>query len=196
MKKYVLAVIAVFTMSMAFAQAPQEGFRPQLSNKNKTELAQKRTDKMVRKYGLNDKQAKELLALNTEYQGKIGIPGGKEKGRRMHTCDCPCCKMMMEMMQQCMQHNGPRPEMNDSAHKGRMPMMQMNDSTHKGRMPMMQMGGEKKIDRAKMEEMMKERKAAREEYNAKLAKIMNKKQFSQYQQSCENKLKNINSDNK
>jgi hypothetical protein len=218
MKKYVLILMAVFTMSMAFAQAPQGGFKPQLSNKSKTEMAQKRTDKMVKKYGLNAKQAKDLQMLNTEYQGEIGMPGGKRKNKRMHTCDCPCCKMMMAMMQQCMmQHRkGHHHEMNDSMHQNdsienlvkKLPgaeisddgMIKVNgkkiDKILVNGKPMMQMSGEKKLDRAKMEEMMEERKIAREEYDAKLAKIMNKKQFAEYKSNSEKKQKRFNPDNK
>lgn len=218
MKKYILALVAVFTMSTTFAQMSQKDSEPQSNNERKTEMVQKRTDKMVKKYGLNEKQAKSLLALNSEYQGKIWMPG--KSGKRMHQCNCPCCRMMMAMMQQYMQHGGmpdmqqgakpgdrPCQEMNDSSCRGRMPMMrmgenqkmdkpckEMNDSSCKGRMPMMRLGKAQKMDKSKMEENMKQRKAAREEYDTKLAKIMNKKQFAEYKANRENKQKKFKSE--
>jgi hypothetical protein len=224
MKKYILTIVAIFIISMAMAQAPQEGPMPEMGNKGKTEMAQKRTDKMVKKYGLNEKQAKELLSLNIEYQGKLNFPGGKKKERRMQMCNCPCCRMMMTMMQEFMKHrgmegygipegDGPRQmgkndrrmphnmcnEMKDSTNGPRFmdhtPQIHPNDTTiHKNRMRMERM--EQKMDKKEMGGNMEEHKIAKEEYETKLAKIMNKKQYADYKTNTKNKQKRIKGDNK
>lgn len=79
MKKIALTLIAALTMSMA-AQAQNEGKKKGEKKFDKTEMAQKRTDRMVEQYGLNDDQAKKLLALNTEYADKMGPRGGHRGG--------------------------------------------------------------------------------------------------------------------
>lgn len=71
MKKLILALIAIMTMTAAQAQndRPQrEGRR----NFDPTEMAKKRTDDAVKKYGLNEEQAAKLLELNKKYAGQMG----------------------------------------------------------------------------------------------------------------------------
>lgn len=46
---------------------------------DKKNFAQHRTDRMVKKYGLDEKQAAQLLELNTKYSGKIGPLGHRHK---------------------------------------------------------------------------------------------------------------------
>ena len=71
MKKTIIAIAAAIVMSAtAMAQEQKdckEGKRP-----NKTEMTKKRTERMVKQYGLNADQAKQLQALNEKYAGKIG----------------------------------------------------------------------------------------------------------------------------
>lgn len=78
MKKVLVMIVAALGITMsAYAQSDnnQQGERPQMS---KTEMIQKQTSRMVERYGLNDDQARQLLKLNTSYDGKImGMPGGR-----------------------------------------------------------------------------------------------------------------------
>lgn len=76
-KTLVLALIAFVTVSStAVAQPdPNRHGRP-----DKTEMAKRRTEQMVEKFGLNDEQAAKLLTLNTQYADKIR-PG---RGFGMH----------------------------------------------------------------------------------------------------------------
>ena len=57
-------VAAVMFSSAAMAQDQEKG-------KKKEEMAKHRTEKMVKDYDLNDKQAAKLLALNTKYADKM-----------------------------------------------------------------------------------------------------------------------------
>lgn len=82
----------------AMAQDDQKQ-RPQGQRPDRTEMIQKRTDDVVKKYGLNDKQAKELLSLNTKFADKMRGPRGMRpegKGKRPEGKD--------------VRQGGPRPE--------------------------------------------------------------------------------------
>lgn len=79
MKKIVIALTAVLMMSTA-AMA-QDGQRRERRQMDRTEMIKQRTDNTVQKYGLDEKQAKELLALNTEYADKMGPGMGMRGGR-------------------------------------------------------------------------------------------------------------------
>jgi len=82
MKRIVMTMLAAALMtSAAFAQEKKEGQRPERKF-DKTEMVKHRTDEVVKKYSLNDKQAKQLLALNEKYADKMG-PGarGNRHGR-------------------------------------------------------------------------------------------------------------------
>ena len=57
-------VAAVMFSSAAMAQDQEKG-------KKKEEMAKHRTEKMVKDYDLNDKQAAKLLELNTKYADKM-----------------------------------------------------------------------------------------------------------------------------
>ena len=68
-----MAIVASITFTigaMAQEQNAQDGQqRPQFSQE---QMTQRRTDAMVKQYGLNEEQAKQLLELNTKYAGKMG----------------------------------------------------------------------------------------------------------------------------
>lgn len=77
MKKMILAFIAVLALSTgAYAQNNDQRMKmtPQ-------EMIQKRTDRIVQKYGLDSNQAKQLLELNQKYAGKMGAMGMRGPGR-------------------------------------------------------------------------------------------------------------------
>ena len=71
MKKYMFTMIAAMLMSVAaFAQNDKKECKCD-DQKGKKEMVQHRTDKMVKKYALDEKQAAQLLELNTKYAGKM-----------------------------------------------------------------------------------------------------------------------------
>ena len=83
MKKMILALVAVMTMTAAQAQNDNKPERGNHRKMDKTEMVKKRTDDAVKKYGLNDEQGTKLLALNTKYADKMGPRmGGPRGGRR------------------------------------------------------------------------------------------------------------------
>ena len=83
MKKIILAIVAIMTMTAAQAQGDQQrgnGERPRV---DRTEMLKKRTDDAVKKYGLNEDQAAKLLALNEKYADKMRPGRGGRGGRGM-----------------------------------------------------------------------------------------------------------------
>ena len=64
MKKIIVAMIALFALSSAtFAQTEDSR---SASRPSKEEMIKERTERTVKRYGLNDTQAKQLLELNTK----------------------------------------------------------------------------------------------------------------------------------
>lgn len=72
MKKMMLALVAMFALSSAtFAQecCKKDGEKKEVS---KADFAQKRTEQMAERYGLNSDQKAKLLAVNTAFFEKYG----------------------------------------------------------------------------------------------------------------------------
>lgn len=89
MKKLVLTMIAMVTMSLSAMAQDTAQVRRQF---NPEQMAKMRTDAVVKKYGLNDDQAKKLLELNTRFAGKIrpmGPMGGQRRGGQRMQGDRP-----------------------------------------------------------------------------------------------------------
>lgn len=89
MKKLVLTMIAMVTMSLSAMAQDTAQVRRQF---NPEQMAKMRTDAVVKKYGLNDDQAKKLLDLNTRFAGKIrpmGSMGGQRRGGQRMQGDRP-----------------------------------------------------------------------------------------------------------
>lgn len=89
MKKLVLTMIAMVTMSLSAMAQDTAQVRRQF---NPEQMAKMRTDAVVKKYGLNDNQAKKLLDLNTRFAGKIrpmGPMGGQRRGGQRMQGDRP-----------------------------------------------------------------------------------------------------------
>lgn len=90
MKKIILAIAAVMTMTTAMAQGDNQQGRPERKKMDKTEMVKMRTDRTVKQYGLNEEQAKQLLELNNKYADLMGPgmggprPGGRGMGRGNH----------------------------------------------------------------------------------------------------------------
>lgn len=89
MKKLVLTMIAMVTMSLSAMAQDTAQVRRQF---NPEQMVKMRTDAVVKKYGLNDDQAKKLLDLNTRFAGKIrpmGPMGGQRRGGQRMQGDRP-----------------------------------------------------------------------------------------------------------
>lgn len=77
MKKVMITLMAAALMSTsAIAQEEKQGKRPE-KKFDKTEMVKHRTDETVKRYSLNDQQAKQLLDLNNKYADKMGPRGGR-----------------------------------------------------------------------------------------------------------------------
>lgn len=75
MKKMIFTMMAaVMVSTSAMAQETQNDQRPERKF-DKAEMVKHRTDETVSRYKLNDKQAKQLLELNTKYADKMGPRG-------------------------------------------------------------------------------------------------------------------------
>ena len=81
MKKIIVTMMAAMLVSTAaMAQDAKNEQRPPRKF-DKTEMIKHRTDETVSRYKLSDKQAKQLLELNTKYADKMGPRGPHHHGR-------------------------------------------------------------------------------------------------------------------
>lgn len=76
MKRIICAAAAMLLMSSAIV-AQEETKQEQRPRIDRTELIQKRTNDVVKRYGLNEEQAQQLLSLNTKYADKMRGPRGQ-----------------------------------------------------------------------------------------------------------------------
>src|SRR5574344_2087450 len=82
MKHFILSLAAVTMMSITTMAQETESNQNSKPKFDKTEMIQKRTEMIAKKYDLSDAQQKQLLALNTKYADKLGRPMmGKRPGR-------------------------------------------------------------------------------------------------------------------
>lgn len=79
MKKLFLTFVAV--MAICCSAQAQDTDNKSSKKPNSAEFIQDRTNRMVSKYNLDDKQAKELLALNQKYSDKLRPAFGGRGGR-------------------------------------------------------------------------------------------------------------------
>jgi hypothetical protein len=80
MKKILFAIVAAALVStQAMAQDEISEQRPERKF-DKTEMVKHRTDETVSRYKLSDKQAKQLLELNTKFADKMGPRGPRPGG--------------------------------------------------------------------------------------------------------------------
>ena len=81
MKKiFVTMMAALLVSTSAMAQEQQENQQRPERKFDKTEMIKHRTDETVSRYKLSDKQAKQLLELNTKYADKMGPRGPRRHG--------------------------------------------------------------------------------------------------------------------
>src|SRR5574344_321084 len=75
-KTSVMAIAMIFAFgATAMAQSEDSQDQQRLKKIDASEMAQERTDKMVKAYSLDNTQAEKLLALNNKYASKMGGPG-------------------------------------------------------------------------------------------------------------------------
>ena len=80
MKKIVMTMVALLTMTAAVAQNNENGQRPEFKKPTPEEM----TNRMAENLKLDDKQKSKVLALNKEYESVLGGPGmGRGFGRGM-----------------------------------------------------------------------------------------------------------------
>ena len=80
MKKALVMMVTALTLTMSVSAQNDNG-NQQRQRPSKTEMIQKRTDRMVERYGLNKEQAQQLLKVNTTYESQL-MDG--RRGPRMH----------------------------------------------------------------------------------------------------------------
>ena len=150
MKQMMMTLLAAVMVSTA-AVAQDKDNKPSEDNNRKQEMVKHRTDRIVNDYQLSDKQAKQLLELNTKYADKIRPhhrgPHGFH-GMRGQRPEPPKGDM-----------NGERPEPPKGLNQGERPMPPTGDRQDR---------------RKEMAETMKA-------YEAELQKIMTPEQFKRYQ---------------
>ena len=152
MKKIVMTLVALLTMTAAMAQQSDN----QQRRAPKKMDAQEMTDRMAKDLGLNDQQKAQVLALNKEYQDVLDGPG-MGRGPRGH-------------------HRGPRP---DSLSRQK-PDGQTGATGQAGQEK--PKAGERPQLTEEQKAEMKQRHAKREEYNTKLKAILSADQQKKWQE--------------
>jgi len=161
MKRMVIAMMAAVLVSMqAIAQDENKQQREQRKF-DKTEVVKHRTEQTVKRYQLNEQQAKQLLELNKQYADKIGPRGGRHHHGR------PGGHHQMDMKGCCQdgkacQKDGKACECKDKKCQD--------------------MKGKKDKMKAQTEKRMKDMKGTMEAYDAELKKIMTDEQYKKYQE--------------
>lgn len=173
-----LTLIAVAAVSLS-ANAQQQSDKPR-TQPTAEDIAQKRTEMMVKEYGLNNKQAEKLFELNKAYAEKQvkrapkgprhdGKPGNfsKKPGKAEHKQGRPVDGTTAATPQSAQQNDGAKAQRPDSVKKGPRPEF--------GRRP----NGPKHI---------KDNGIYGPDYRKQLKKILTKKQYTKY---LENELKHL-----
>lgn len=154
---------------------------------DKTEMIQRRTEKMVKQYGLSKDQAAQLLALNMEYANNTPMRNGFRGGRGHHKWGRGTDSASVARMQAVgkrMQKQGER--MQQRARRMRASMDSSNVNlgkinkrvNHRGDSVMRNV----KKHFAKGQWRMKEAQKRMEDYNTKLRGIMTGSQYVKYQE--------------
>lgn len=150
MKKIILGLMAAMTIgTTAMAQSQVA---------DRSEMIQKRTESVAKKYGLSDEQKQKLLELNTKYADIMG-PSMRMRGNRGNGD---------AMRQRPGSNFGARPENGDSAALGRFRLSEEQ--------------------RARLDERRKQMNEQREAYNKELQAIMSDEQYKSYTADMEKLL--------
>lgn len=84
MKKMMMVTLTALMMSFSATAQEEVKKRPEGMKMDRTEMLKHRTAQVVEKYGLDEKQAEQLLELNTKFSEKMGHrmhgmrPGGPQ----------------------------------------------------------------------------------------------------------------------
>ena len=156
MKKLMMTMIAAVMMSSAaFAQDNQKECKCSEKKADNTEMVKHRTDKMVKKYGLNDQQAAQLLEVNTKYSDKM-----EPRGQHHHPGKGRPPKDGKKMDKKTDGNTGATAQQPQESKRQELTEEQ----------------------KAKFEAERKEHEATRQAYEGELQKIMTPEQFKNYQE--------------
>ncbi len=161
MKKTVLAIAATMLMSASAMAQDDTQARRDRREFNPEQMIQKRTDDMVKTYGLNEEQAAKVLELN------------KKRSEQMRS--------MRQHRGQQMRPEGRQPMKKDSLNEGQRPQRMERDGMKRPDRPRMEKGA-RDNGRLEMRKQM-------EEYDNALKEIMTEEQFKAYKSDQEKRMK-------
>lgn len=180
MKKIFLTLIAAVAMTTSVMAQDSTQVRHEHKQMDPQEMIKHRTDETVKKYELNEEQAKKLLDLNTRFADKMRpMMGGQRRGsfeRRPMGDRRPM---------------GERPQMGERRQMGERPQIQGNDSLREMHRQMGERFQAQRMDSLKARRPMGERRGNfggnREEmqknmeaYDAELKTILTEEQYNAY----------------
>ena len=84
MKRMMMTMLAAVLVSTLVMAQEEKTEQREPRKFDKTEMVKHRTDETVSRYKLSDKQAKQLLELNTKYADKMGPRGPHRPGHHGH----------------------------------------------------------------------------------------------------------------
>ena len=82
MTKFIYLLAMMFTLNCFNTNAQEDKREGNGKKIDRTEMMKKRVDRMAERYGLDEKQAQQLLELNTKYEGKMMPNGMRPRMRR------------------------------------------------------------------------------------------------------------------
>ena len=92
MKKLLMMMVVALSMVLTANAQSKDDQRIGSQHKNRAEMVQKMTNRMVERYGLNDDQANQLLKLNETYQGKFMARRPGMGQRQLDKAQCDSCQ--------------------------------------------------------------------------------------------------------
>ena len=161
MKRTVLAIAATMLMSASAMAQDDTQARPERKGFNPEQMVQKRTDDMVKTYGLNEEQAAKVLELN------------KKQSEQMRS--------MRSARGHQMRPGGPRPMKRDSLEKGKRPQPMEREG--------MKRPEPREMDKGNRDDRRQEMRKRMEEYDNALKEIMTEEQYKAYKSDQEKRMK-------
>lgn len=189
MKKMMLALVAMFALSSAtFAQecCKKDGEKKEVS---KADFAQKRTEQMAERYGLNSDQKAKLLAVNTAFFEKYGKKCNGCPNKEQANKDCcdkkqeakqDCCKDKKECSKKDQAAKGDKKECCKKANNGQ-PVAKKCEKDGKECSKDAQKKGECPKSSCEKENNKEQVKADVAKYKSDLKQIFTKEQYEKYE---------------
>ena len=189
MKKMMLALVAMFALSSAtFAQecCKKDGEKKEVS---KADFAQKRTEQMAERYGLNSDQKAKLLAVNTAFFEKYGKKCNACPNKEQANKDCcdkkqeakqDCCKDKKECSKKDQAAKGDKKECCKKANNGQ-PVAKKCEKDGKECSKDAQKKGECPKSSCDKENNKEQVKADVAKYKSDLKQIFTKEQYEKYE---------------